>query len=65
MSLFKVKLSAAMKRTAISLDEKMKLLDYAKSHPKIGRRLLPEKFNIGKAAAVDILKNARQSKNWL
>ena len=54
MSLSKVKLSAAMKRTAISLDEKIKVLDYAKAHPKMGCRPLAEKFNRGKTAAADI-----------
>ena len=60
MSLSKVKLSAAMKRTAISLDEKIKVLDYVKAHLKMGCRPLAEKFNIGKTAAADILKNAKQ-----
>ena len=44
-----------MKRTAVSLDEKIKILHYAKAHPKMGGRPLAEKLNNGKTAATDIL----------
>lgn len=49
-----------MKRTAIFLDEKTKIFDYAKAHPKMGCRPFAEKLNNRKTPAVDILKNANQ-----
>ena len=60
MSLSKIKLSAAMKRTATSLDEKTKILDYRKAHLKMRCHPLAEKLNSGKTAAADILTNAKR-----
>lgn len=58
MSLSKCKLSAALKRKCLSLDEKMDILNYAKDHPKMGCRQIAEHFSIGKTAVSNILKNS-------
>ena len=60
MSLFNVKISAAVKKKCAFLDEKIKFLDYAKVHSKMVCHAVAEKFNSGKTAAADILKNAKK-----
>ena len=60
MACSKQKLSAAMKRTCLNLNDKIKVLDYKVAHPKIGVRDLGREFGVGKTAAADILKNATQ-----
>ena len=59
MSLSKCKLSAGMKRTCLSLDDKIKVLDYKPDHRTIGIRQLGDKFNIGITSAANILKNTK------
>ena len=56
MSTYKKTLSARLKRKALSLSEKINLLDYKKSNPTIGCRDIAEIFNIGKTSAASVLK---------
>ena len=51
-------LSARMKRKNLSLDEKMKVIDYANKNPKMECRVIAEHFSIGKTCVSDILRNA-------
>ena len=56
----KFQLSARMKRKNLSLDEKMKVIDYVrKKIPKVGCRVIAEHFRIGKAYVSNILRNAK------
>ena len=50
MSLSNHHLSAALKRKCLVLNEKIAILDYAKEHPKTGRRKLAEHFSVGKTS---------------
>jgi len=49
-----------MKRKNLTLDEKIKVLDYKLAHPKTSVRDLATHFSIGKTAAGNILKNSKQ-----
>ena len=53
----KFQLSARMKRKNLSLDEKMKAIDYANKNPKMGCRVIAEHFSIGKTCVSNILRN--------
>ena len=57
ISTSKKTLSALLQRKTLSLSEKIKLLDYKKSNPRIGCRDIAEMFNIGKTSAATIIKN--------
>ena len=53
----KKQLSARMKRKTLNLNEKFKLIDFAKKNPTSGCRKLGEKHGIEKTSAASILKN--------
>lgn len=57
MSLSKKALSGQMEKKTLSLQDKVKLLDYKKDHPKKSCRDIAEVFKIGKTSAATILKN--------
>ena len=59
MSCSKFQLSARMKRKNLSLDEKMKVIEYANKNPTKGCRFIGEHFSIGKTCVANILKNAK------
>ena len=59
MSLSKDQLAGKLSKKALSLDEKVKFLDFAKSNPNFGCRKLAEIFKIGKTAAANILKEEK------
>ena len=48
-----------MKRKNLSLDEKMKVIDYPNKNPKMGCRVIAEHFSIGKTCVSNILRNAK------
>ena len=52
MSLSKHQLAGKLSKKTLSLDEKVKFLDFAKGNPKFGCRKLAEIFKIGKTAGV-------------
>ena len=56
MSLSKYQLACILRKKTLSLDEKVKLLNFAKGNPNFGCRKLTEIFKIGKTAAENILK---------
>lgn len=60
MSLSKYQLSASLQRTCLSLEEKIKVLDYAAQHPNMGSRKIADHFGIGKTAASNILKEGNK-----
>ena len=47
------------RKKTLSLDEKVKFLDFAKGNPTLGCRKLAEIFKIGKTAAVNVIKEER------
>ena len=59
MSCSKFQLSTRMKRKNLSLDEKMKVIDYANKNPKIGCRVIAEYFSIGNTCFSNILRNTK------
>ena len=64
MSLSKHQLAGKLSKKNLSLDEKMKFLDFAKGNPNFGCRQLAEIFKIGKTAAANILKDYVASMNY-
>ena len=59
MSLSKLQLAGKLSKKTLSLDEKVKFLDFSKSKPKFRSRKLAENFKIGKTAAANILKEEK------
>ena len=59
MAMFKQKLVAGMKRTRLSLNYKIKILNYASENPKKGCRDIANQFQIGKTAAA-ILRDGKK-----
>ena len=59
MSLSKHQLAGKLSKKTLSLDEKVKFLDFAKGNPNFGCRKLAEIFKIGKTAAANILKEEK------
>ena len=59
MSCSKFQLSARMKRKNLSLNEKMKVIDYANKNPKTGCRMIAEHFSIGETCVSNILRNVK------
>ena len=55
----KFQLSALMKRKNLSLDEKMKVIDYADKNTKVECRVIVEHFSIGKTCVSNILRKAK------
>ena len=56
MSLSKHQLAGKLSKKTLSLDEKVKFLDFAKGNLNFGCRKLTEIFKIGKTAAANIPK---------
>ena len=50
-------LAGKLSKRTLTLDEKIKLLDFKKKNPSLGYRAIGEKFNIGKTAGASILSN--------
>ena len=59
MSLSKLQLAGKLSKKTLSLDEKVKFLDFSKGKPKFRSRKLAENFKIGKTAAANILKEEK------
>ena len=49
--------SAKHTKTTLSIEQKLKVLDYAKENPKESCRTLSTKFSVGKTQIAAILKN--------
>ena len=49
--------SAKHTKTSLSIEQKLKVLDYAKENPKESCRTLSTKFSVGKTQIAAILKN--------
>ena len=60
MAMSKQKLVAGMKRTRLSLNDKIKILNYASENPKKGCRDRANQFQIGKIAAATILRDGKK-----
>ena len=63
MVMSKQKLVAGMKRTRLSLNDKIKILNYASENPKKGCKDIANQFQIGKTAAATILRVKNYEKN--
>ena len=59
MSLSKHQLAGKLSKKTLSLDEKVKFLDFDKGNPNFGCRKLAKKFKIGKTATANILKEEK------
>ena len=59
MSRSKFQLSARVKRKNLSLDEKIKAIDYANKNPQMGCRVIVEHSSIRKTCAWNVLRNAK------
>ena len=59
MAMSKQKLVAGMKRTRLSLNDKIKILNYASENPKKGCRDIANQFQTGKTAAATILRDGK------
>ena len=62
MAMSKHELVGAFEKQTLTIEEKIKFLDYAEANQKLGCRKLAEIFNIGKMAAGNILKNKRKTR---
>ena len=60
MSISKNKLAGSLKKKNLSLEEKVKILNYAEANPSEGCRKIGEKYGIGKTMASDIKKNSKK-----
>ena len=58
--LSKQQLDGKVAKKTLTLDEKIKFLDFATKNPSFGRRKLTDIYKIGKTAAVDILNNEKK-----
>ena len=59
ISCSKLQLSARMKRKKLSLNEKMKVIDYADKNSKMGCWIIADNFSIGKTCVSNILRNTK------
>ena len=57
MAMSKYQLAGSLEKKTLTLQEKIKFLDYAEANEKLGCRKLADVFKIEKAAANNILKN--------
>ena len=57
MAMSKYQLAGSLEKKTLTLQEKIKFLDYAEANEKLGCRKLADVFKTGKAAANNILKN--------
>ena len=53
-------LAGKLTKRTLTLEEKIKLLDYKKKNPTVGVRSIADQFNIGKTAAASILKDGER-----
>ena len=60
MAMSKQKVIAGMKRTRLSLNDKIKILNYASENPKKGCRDIANQFQTGKTAAATILRDGKK-----
>ena len=60
MALSKQQLCAEMKRTCLSLEEKIKILNYSNESQKKSCREIAAQFQIGKTAPSSILKDGKK-----
>ena len=60
MALSKQQLCAGMKRTRLSLEEKIKILNYSNENSKNSCREIAAQFQIGKIAGSSILKDGKK-----
>ena len=60
MALSKQQLCAGMKRTRLSLEEKIKILNYSNENPKKSYREIAAQFQIGKTTTSSILKDGKK-----
>ena len=58
--LSKQQLADKLAKKTLTLDEKIKFLDFAKKNPKLGCWKLADIYEIGKTAAANILKNEKK-----
>ena len=58
--LSKQQLASKLAKKTLTLDEKIKFLDFAKKNPKLGSRKLADIYKIGKTAAATILKDEKK-----
>ena len=54
MATNKYQVAGKLSKRTLTLDEKIKLLDFKKKNPSLGCRGIGEKFNIGKTEAASI-----------
>ena len=57
MAMSKYQLAGSLEKKTLTLQEKIKFLDYAETNEQLGCRKLADVFKIGKTAANNILKN--------
>ena len=57
MATLKYQLAGSLEKKTLTLQEKIKFLDYAEANEKLGCRNIADVFKIGKTAANNILKN--------
>ena len=55
MATNKYQFAGKLSKRTLTLDEKIKLLDFKKKNPSLRCRAIGEKFNIGKTTAASIL----------
>ena len=60
MAMSKHQLAGALDKKTLTLEGKIKFLDYAEANQKLGCRKLAEVFNIGKTASANILYDRYQ-----
>ena len=60
MALFKQQLCAGMKRTCLSLEEKIKILNYSNENLKKSCREIAAHFQIDKTTTSSILKDGKK-----
>ena len=60
MALFKQQLCAGMKRTCLSLEEKIKILNYSNENLKKSCREIAAQFQIDKTTTSSILKDGKK-----
>ena len=60
MRLSKHQLAGKLAKKTLTLDEKIKFLDFAKSNSKFGCRKLADTYKIGKTAAAKIMKDEKK-----
>ncbi|XP_057303197.1 tigger transposable element-derived protein 6-like [Hydractinia symbiolongicarpus] len=60
MAMSKQQLAGKLAKKTLSLDDKIKFLDFAKKNPELGCRKLADIYKIGKTAAANILRDEKK-----